>query len=154
MWNPPRVFADDARGWQCPFALETRPDSPGEPGMQPRDPCLPWRRKPRSKKGKEGDTRTPQEEKTKLSPGDLPWYVLIPFCTHSFASPILKLPPVRQNYFVFLPQVSMHSTYLLIKTSHTFHFSNQELTFILAFDIAHSLPPPAHIHLDHWTSVY
>ena len=21
----------------------TRPDSPGEPGMQPRDPCLPWR---------------------------------------------------------------------------------------------------------------
>ena len=23
--------------------LETRPDSPGEPGMQPRDPCLPWR---------------------------------------------------------------------------------------------------------------
>ena len=25
--------------------LETRPDSPGEPGMQPRDPCLPWRGK-------------------------------------------------------------------------------------------------------------
>ena len=23
--------------------FETRPDSPGEPGMQPRDPCLPWR---------------------------------------------------------------------------------------------------------------
>ena len=23
--------------------LETRPDSPEEPGMQPRDPCLPWR---------------------------------------------------------------------------------------------------------------
>ena len=23
--------------------LETRPDSPGEPGTQPRDPCLPWR---------------------------------------------------------------------------------------------------------------
>ena len=22
-----------------------RPDSPGEPGMQPRDPCLPWRGK-------------------------------------------------------------------------------------------------------------
>ena len=82
VWNP-RVFADDARGWQCPFVLclqpqgclrrgvlasgasqertgesaqgaprdprrdsrgerspwlplETRPDSPGEPGMQPR----------------------------------------------------------------------------------------------------------------------
>ena len=49
------------------------------------------------------------------------------------------------DYFVFLPQVSMHSTYLLIKTSHTFHFSNQELTFILAFDIAHSLPPPPRI---------
>ena len=28
----------------CP-GLETRPDSPGEPGMQPRDPCLPWRGK-------------------------------------------------------------------------------------------------------------
>ena len=27
----------------CEFYLETRPDSPGEPGMQPRDPCLPWR---------------------------------------------------------------------------------------------------------------
>ena len=25
--------------------LETRPDSPGEPGMQPRDPCRPWRGK-------------------------------------------------------------------------------------------------------------
>ena len=25
--------------------LETRPGSPGEPGMQPRDPCLPWRGK-------------------------------------------------------------------------------------------------------------
>ena len=25
--------------------LETRPDSPREPGMQPRDPCLPWRGK-------------------------------------------------------------------------------------------------------------
>ena len=25
--------------------IETRPDSPGEPGMQPRDPCLPWRGK-------------------------------------------------------------------------------------------------------------
>ena len=25
--------------------LETRPDSPGEPGMQPRDPYLPWRGK-------------------------------------------------------------------------------------------------------------
>ena len=24
-------------------SLETRPDSPGEPGMQPLDPCLPWR---------------------------------------------------------------------------------------------------------------
>ena len=23
--------------------LETRPDSQGDPGMQPRDPCLPWR---------------------------------------------------------------------------------------------------------------
>ena len=28
--------------WMESFALETRPDSPGEPGMQPRDPCLPW----------------------------------------------------------------------------------------------------------------
>ena len=27
------------------FCLETRPDSPGEPGMKPRDPCLPWRGK-------------------------------------------------------------------------------------------------------------
>ena len=29
----------------CWLPLETRPDSPGEPGMQPRDPCLPWRGK-------------------------------------------------------------------------------------------------------------
>ena len=29
-----------AESW---LPLETRPDSPGEPGMQPRDPCLPWR---------------------------------------------------------------------------------------------------------------
>ena len=61
--------------------------------------------------------------------------------THSFASPILKRPPVRQNYFVFLPQVPLHSTYLLVITSHTFPFSNQELTFILAFDIARHPPP-------------
>ena len=28
-----------------PSSDKTRPDSPGEPGMQPRDPCLPWRGK-------------------------------------------------------------------------------------------------------------
>ena len=33
-----RVLALESRE-----GLETRPDSPGEPGMQPRDPCLPWR---------------------------------------------------------------------------------------------------------------
>ena len=37
------------RLWGCTeldpwLPLEMRPDSPGEPGMQPRDPCLPWRR--------------------------------------------------------------------------------------------------------------
>ena len=36
----------DSRGERSPWLpLETRPDSPGEPGMQPRDPCLPWRGK-------------------------------------------------------------------------------------------------------------
>ena len=40
----PRDPRRDSRGERCPFLpLETRPDSPGEPGMQPRDPCLPWR---------------------------------------------------------------------------------------------------------------
>ena len=34
----------DSRGERSPWLpLETRPDSPGKPGMQPRDPCLPWR---------------------------------------------------------------------------------------------------------------
>ena len=38
------ITGRDSRGEQSPWlALETRPDSPGEPGMQPRDPCLPWR---------------------------------------------------------------------------------------------------------------
>ena len=31
-----------AESW---LPLEMRPDFPGEPGMQPRDPCLPWRGK-------------------------------------------------------------------------------------------------------------
>ena len=31
------------KGSDITYALETRPDSPVEPGMQPRDPCLPWR---------------------------------------------------------------------------------------------------------------
>ena len=36
----------DSRGERSPWLpLVTRPDSPGEPGMQPRDPCLPWRGK-------------------------------------------------------------------------------------------------------------
>ena len=33
------------------------------------------------------------------------------------------------------PQVPLHSTYFLDITSHTFPFSNQELTFILALAI-------------------
>ena len=42
----PRDLRRDLRGERHPLlALETRPDSPGEPGMQPRDPCLPWRGK-------------------------------------------------------------------------------------------------------------
>ena len=37
-----RIAWRDSRGVRSPWlALETRPDSPGEPGMQPRDPCLP-----------------------------------------------------------------------------------------------------------------
>ena len=48
--NLTRVTAEgkgvDSRGeWSPWLPLETRPDSPGEPGMQPRDPCLPWRGK-------------------------------------------------------------------------------------------------------------
>ena len=40
----PRAPRRDSRGERSPWLpLETRPDSPGEPGMQPRDPCLPWR---------------------------------------------------------------------------------------------------------------
>ena len=38
------VFLCDVGG-SVGLPLETRPDSPGEPGMQPRDPCLPWRGK-------------------------------------------------------------------------------------------------------------
>ena len=42
----PRDPRRDSRGDRSPWLpLETRPDSPGEPGMQPRDPCLPWRGK-------------------------------------------------------------------------------------------------------------
>ena len=42
----PRDPRRDSRGEQSPWLpLEMRPDSPGEPGMQPRDPCLPWRGK-------------------------------------------------------------------------------------------------------------
>ena len=42
----PRDPRRDSRGERSPWLpLETRPDSPGEPGMQPRDPCLPWRGK-------------------------------------------------------------------------------------------------------------
>ena len=43
--NPrvPRLLPG-TRGERSPWLpLETRPDSPGEPGMQPRDPCRPWR---------------------------------------------------------------------------------------------------------------
>ena len=37
----------DSRGERSPWLpLETRPDSPGEPGMQPRHPCLPWSLRP------------------------------------------------------------------------------------------------------------
>ena len=40
----PRDPRRDSRGERSPWLpLERRPDSPGEPGMQPRDPCLPWR---------------------------------------------------------------------------------------------------------------
>ena len=39
----PRVATKGERSPWLP--LETRPDSPGVPGMQPRDPCLPWRGK-------------------------------------------------------------------------------------------------------------
>ena len=40
----PRDPRRDSSGERSPWLpLETRPDSPGEPGMQPRDPCLPWR---------------------------------------------------------------------------------------------------------------
>ena len=39
------VIAISDTGLRVPWLpLETRPDSPGEPGMQPRDPCLPWYR--------------------------------------------------------------------------------------------------------------
>ena len=42
----PRDPLRESRGERSPWLpLETRPDSPGEPGMQPRDPCLPWRGK-------------------------------------------------------------------------------------------------------------
>ena len=40
------VPSRDSRGERSPWLpLETRPDSPGEPGMHPRDPCRPWRGK-------------------------------------------------------------------------------------------------------------
>ena len=40
----PRDPRRDSRGERSTWLpFETRPDSPGEPGMQPRDPCLPWR---------------------------------------------------------------------------------------------------------------
>ena len=40
----PRDPRRDSRGERTPWLpLETRPDSQEEPGMQPRDPCLPWR---------------------------------------------------------------------------------------------------------------
>ena len=49
----PRDPRRDSRGERSPWLPhETRPDSPGEPGMQPRDPCLPWR-------GKLGPGHTP-----------------------------------------------------------------------------------------------
>ena len=39
----PRDPRRDSRGERSPWLPpETSPDSPGEPGMQPRDPCLPW----------------------------------------------------------------------------------------------------------------
>ena len=42
----PREPRRDSRGERSPLLpLETRPDSPGESGMQPRDPCHPWREK-------------------------------------------------------------------------------------------------------------
>ena len=38
----PRDPRRDSRGERSPWLpLETRPDSPGESGMQPQDPCLP-----------------------------------------------------------------------------------------------------------------
>ena len=48
--NPPAMWETWVRslGWEDPLekgkasTLETRPDSPGEFGMQPRDPCRPW----------------------------------------------------------------------------------------------------------------
>ena len=40
----PRDTCHDLRGERSPLLpFETRPDSPGEYGMQPRDPCLPLR---------------------------------------------------------------------------------------------------------------
>ena len=42
----PRDTRRDSRGERSPLLpLEVRPDSPGESGMQPRDPCRPWREK-------------------------------------------------------------------------------------------------------------
>ena len=38
--DPRRDSTGERNSW---LSLETRPYSPGEPGMQPRDPCLPWR---------------------------------------------------------------------------------------------------------------
>ena len=40
----PRDPRRDSRGERSPWLpLKTRSDSPGEPGMQPRDACFPWR---------------------------------------------------------------------------------------------------------------
>ena len=55
----PRDPRRDSRGERSLFLpLEARPDSPGEPGMQPRDPCRPWRYTLKKPEGKE--THVPQ----------------------------------------------------------------------------------------------
>ena len=52
----------------------------------------------------------------------------------SFADFIDQVSDSLMNDVVFLQKMRFHATYLLLIPSHTVPFSNQELTFILAFD--------------------
>ena len=67
------------------------------------------------------------------------WFLLIPFCTHSFASPILKLPPVRLRF----PSSSAIAFHILSWYNKSY-ISLQQPRTDFYIGIGYSPPPSPH----------